>query len=220
MTTRTLPLLHRLIRWCFARFYREFAWTYDAVAFAVSRGYWRRWALAGLPLAQGRVLELGCGTGFAQYELARQGRPRVGLDASPQMLGHTTQRLRRAGLTSPLMRAVAQRIPLADASCDTVLATFPTEYIVDPQTLAEVRRVLAPGGRLLIVDAARFDDDGLYERLVDLAYRLTLQRPVRPGDPTPDVRLPPLEAAGFHVAIREQRVGRSTVVVFVSTPHG
>jgi ubiquinone/menaquinone biosynthesis C-methylase UbiE len=208
------------MRWCFARFYREFAWTYDAVAAIVSRGLWRRWTLAGLPLARGRVLELGCGTGNAQLELAERGWPAVGLDASPQMLAITRRRLARAGLRAPLLRAVAQAIPLPDASCDTVLSTFPTEYIFDPRTLAEIRRVLAPGGRLLIVDAARFTGDGPYERLVDLAYRLTLQGTTRHDAPPPDIRLLPLERAGFATRTHWQTVGSSQVMVLEAWPAG
>jgi ubiquinone/menaquinone biosynthesis C-methylase UbiE len=202
-----------LIRWCFARFYREFAWTYDAVAALVSRGLWPRWTLAGLPLARGRLLELGCGTGNAQLELARRRWPALGLDASPQMLALTRRRLAGAGLRAPLVRAMAQAIPLPAASCDTVLATFPTEYIFDPRTLAEIRRVLAPAGRLLIVDAARFTGDGPYERLVDLAYRLTLQGSTRRDAPPPDVRLPALERAGFATRTHWQTVGASQVMV-------
>ena len=43
----------RLLRWSFARFYREFAWTYDTVAAAVSRGLWRRWIEAVVPRLHG-----------------------------------------------------------------------------------------------------------------------------------------------------------------------
>lgn len=210
----------RVVRWCFARFYREFAWTYNVVAALVSRGYWPRWTLAALPFARGRLLELGCGTGNVQLELARRRWPALGLDASPQMLAITRRRLARAGLAAPLLRAEAQAIPLPAASCDTVLATFPTEYIFDPRTLAEVRRVLAPGGRLLIVDAASFTGDGLYERLVELAYRLTLQRPPRADAQPADVRLPPLERAGFATRTHWQAVGASQVMVLEAWPAG
>lgn len=211
-----------LVRWAFQRFYREFSWTYDAVAFAVSRGYWRRWALAALPFLWGRVLETGCGTGYVQLALAQQGRPALGLDASRQMLGHTRRRLRRFGLTAPLVRALSQQLPFGNATYDTVLATFPTEYIVHPDTLAEVQRVLTPNGQLVIVDAAHFTTDGPYERLVDLAYRATFQRPVgAPADVAPpdlsgDPRLGRLRAAGFAPEIHWAAVGRSRVMVLVA----
>ena len=207
------------LRWAFTRFYREFAWTYDAVAALVSRGYWRRWTLAALPYIHGRVLELGCGTGNVQLALAQQNQPRVAIDASPQMLNLTRVRLQSVGLVTPLVRGIAQALPLASSSCDSVLATFPTEYIIDPRTLAEVRRVLASGGRLLIVDAAYFTSDGPYERLIDLLYRATLQGSTRSIEhtPPPDQRLVALEKAGFAVQLYWETIGHSRVMVMVGT---
>lgn len=88
----------RFLRWAFARFYREFAWTYDVVAALVSRGLWRRWIEAAIPQLQGElVMELGSGTGYLQRALAQLGIPAVGLDASPQMLRLAQRKVARAG---------------------------------------------------------------------------------------------------------------------------
>lgn len=198
-------LYARAIRWAFARFYREFAWTYDAVAAVVSGGHWREWALASLPYLRGSVLELGCGPGHLMRALGqRPQRPfAVGLDVSPQMLARARRRLARAGLPVALARADARTLPFASAVFDSVVATFPSEYIIDPATLAEARRVLRPGGRLIVIPAAQFDASGPYQRLVDLAYRLTLQRSPLSAAPT---RTSPfgqaLEQAGFAVEER------------------
>lgn len=200
-----------LVRRAFHHFYRELAWTYDAVAWLVSAGLWRRWALAPLPLLRGRTLELGCGPGHLQLALA--GRPAAGLDASPQMAAMAARRLRRAGYTPRLARGLAQRLPFATGAFDTVVATFPAEYILDPQTHAEVRRVLAPGGRLVVVPFAQLEP-GLYTRLVDLAYALTLQAPlsrdapIKPG-------LGRLSEAGLALEPRWIAVGRSRVLALV-----
>jgi ubiquinone/menaquinone biosynthesis C-methylase UbiE len=224
-----LRAYRRAVRWAFARLYREFAWTYDAVAWLVSRGLWRRWLLAALPELHGRVLELGFGPGHLQLALAaRDGRPALGLDASPHMAAQAGRRLARAGHAPRLIRGVAQAIPLPAASVDTVVATFPAEYILDPQAHAEIRRVLAPGGRIVIVDGAQLtggpgaDRPGLlsawlglaYARLIDLVYRLTLQGSVRAEAPVaaPPVRLP---LAGFTLAARWVEVGPSRVAVIV-----
>lgn len=187
-THRAVLFYLALVRWAFARFYREFAWTYDTVAALVSAGHWRDWALSALPELHGRVLELGCGTGNLQVALARRTDqpPAVGLDASPTMIALSRAKLARVGLPARLLHADARGLPFPPAAFDTLVATFPSEYISDPATLLEARRVLTPGGRLVVILAALFTADGLYERAVDLAYRLTLQS-------SPRQRLPSTE---------------------------
>ena len=164
------------VRWGFERLYRECAWAYDAVAAAVSRGLWQQWALAALPFIRGRVLELGVGPGHVQLALASGSHPAYGLDTSPQMISIAQHRLRRAGYHAHLTQGRAQQIPFAPATFDTVLATFPAEYIADPRTHAEIRRVLVPGGRVVILPMAQLDRS-FYTRLVNLAYWLTLHAP-------------------------------------------
>ena len=210
----------RLVRWAFARFYREFAWTYDTVAAAVSGGRWFAWGRAALPYLRGEVLELGCGTGQLQRALASQpGVARaIGVDASPQMLAITRNKLTRDDLPMRLVRAFAQALPFPAASFDTVVATFPSEYIVERATLAEVRRVLRPGGRLAIVLAASFAEDGAYQRAVDLLYRLTLQRSPRAAPAAePSAAAGRLAGQGFAVAERWEPAAGSQVHMIIAT---
>ncbi|HEY3231504.1 MAG TPA: class I SAM-dependent methyltransferase [Roseiflexaceae bacterium] len=214
------PFYIRIIRWAFDRFYHEFAWTYDAVAAAVSGGRWGAWGRSALPYLHGRVLELGCGTGALQSVLAgRMAAASVGVDASTQMLDITMHKLNRAGRPIRLARAVAQALPFLPATFDSIAATFPTDYIADRATLAEARRVLRPQGHLVIVLAAAFAQGGPYQRLVDLAYRLTLQ-------PSPRVQLdrPPRSAiadrltqAGFAVEERWESVMGDRVHLVIGT---
>ena len=207
-----LRAYRRAVGRAFHHFYREFAWSYDAVAWAVSGGLWQRWALAALPELRGRVLELGFGPGHLQQALAAH--PVVaGLDASPQMAALAARRLRRAGYAPRLACGQAQALPFPSATFDTVVATFPAEYILDPRTHAEIRRVLAPGGRLVVVPLAQLDSS-LYTRLIDLAYRLTLQAPVArtvPVEPT----LERFAIAGLDLTPTWVQVGSSRVLVLV-----
>lgn len=201
-------LYGELIRWAFQRFYREFAWTYDTVAAVVSGGHWRSWVLAALPHLRGRVLELGCGTGNLQYALApRSDHVAIGLDLSPQMLGLARRRLAQKGIHPRLVQSDARLLPFPDAAFDTVIATFPSEYIAAPQTLAEIQRILCSDGQLLIILGAQLSGSGLYERLIELAYRITLQHPPTRATAAPASRptsqatwlLQKLEQAGFLV---------------------
>ena len=222
--SRTLfSILHsqfyiRLVRWAFHRFYHEFAWTYDAVAALVSGGSWVAWARAALPYLSGQVLELGCGTGNLQRALAERAGAR-GMDASAQMLSQARSKLARAGQPIRLVRAFAQALPFPSSSFDSLVATFPSEFIVDPATLAEARRVLRPGGRLVIVLAAAFARYRLYERLVGLAYRLTLQRSPRVNASRPPESIvgAQLMRAGFSVVERWEPVGDDRVHLVIGT---
>lgn len=200
------------VRRAFHHFYRELAWSYDTVAWAVSRGLWRRWGLSVLPLLRGRTLELGFGPGHLQ--LAMAARPgSAGLDASPQMTAMAAGRLRAAGHAPRLARGQAQALPFAAGVFDTVVATFPSEYIVHPATQAEIARVLAPGGRLVVAPLAQLDQ-GFYEALVGLAYTLTLQAPPR-RDPLAEPAPQLTSLAGLPLETHWLRVGPSRVMVLV-----
>ena len=108
-----------------------------------------------VPLARGRVLEVGIGTGLNMpwYDKARVSKI-TGLDPALQLHPRALQRIEQAGLEVELVGLPAEQIPRPDASFDTVLMTIP-----DPLTaLREMRRVLAPGGQLLFCEHGRAPD--------------------------------------------------------------
>ncbi len=198
----------RFLRWAFARFYREFAWTYDTVAALVSRGLWRRWIeTATIHIHGERVLELGSGTGYLQRALGQCGAWSVGLDASPQMIRLARRKITRARLAPRLIHGDARILPFAAASFSDVVATFPADYILDPRTLREAWRVLRPGGQLVVIDAAYFTRRDAYAAAVDIAYRATGQAPR--VDPRPAL----FESAGFDLVESWEPVGASMVQV-------
>jgi len=153
-----MQLIARFMRVFFALLYHPFAFTYDLIAATVSFGYWNNWTKTVLPYIEGtRVLELGFGPGHLQRILLSRGLFAVGLDESRQMATLAKNHLLKAksGYTQVnLTRGVAQQLPFSSKSFSAIVATFPTEYIFDTRTLAEARRCLLNGGRLVVLPVA------------------------------------------------------------------
>jgi demethylmenaquinone methyltransferase/2-methoxy-6-polyprenyl-1,4-benzoquinol methylase len=106
-----------------------------------------------------RVLDLGCGTGALAVLLARRGAEVSGIDISPPMLSQAARRVREEGLEDRValreLGAVDLDTAFPDASFDVVASTLVfSELSADEieYTLAECRRILRPGGQLLIAD--------------------------------------------------------------------
>ncbi len=107
-----------------------------------------------VPQASGRVLELGVGTGLnlAFYDPARV-TDVVGLDPSPEILARARARAADCPVPLQLVEASATRLPFDAGSFDSIVVTYTLCSVDDPaRALVEVRRTLAPGGRLLFVE--------------------------------------------------------------------
>jgi len=132
--------------------YHPFAFSYDFVAAVVSFGKWNEWVRSVIPFISGtRILELGHGPGHLQQALTTLQFDSVAMDESAPM-GRLAKR--RLGNLQKLARAVTQKIPFASETFDSIISTFPSEYIFDPQTQSEAYRVLRGGGRLIVLLAA------------------------------------------------------------------
>ena len=131
---------------------------YSAInAQAAWQGSCERLAAHFPPGASFRVLDLGCGPAFSTIALARA-RPDArlaGLDLAPRMLHEARRRLAAAGLQRRvrLLLADAARLPFRDESLDVVTG-HSFLYLVDRPNavLAEARRTLRPGGRLVLME--------------------------------------------------------------------
>jgi ubiquinone/menaquinone biosynthesis C-methylase UbiE len=170
----------RLIKFGFRLLYNEMAWTYDGVSWMVSLGEWRTWqrmALRHLNVSPGaRVLELAHGTANLQIDLRTAGLDSVAIDLSPYMTRIARRKLIHHRIAPALARARTQALPFPDRAFPAVVSTFPAEFIYDPATLAEVYRVLQPGGRFVFVPNALFKGGGIVKQGLELVYRATGQR--------------------------------------------
>ncbi len=171
----------RLVRFGFRLFYNEMAFTYDMVSSIVSLGAWRCWQRAALKhlivQKDSGILELAHGTGNLQLDLHAEGYTNVvGYDLSPFMGRIASGKMRGNGLSPKLVRGMAQELPFASGSFSAVISTFPTNFIVAPETLHEVYRVLQPGGQFIIVPNGILTGGGVTEAGLEWLYRITGQR--------------------------------------------
>lgn len=121
--------------------------------------------------AQGEVLEVAVGTGLNLPHYDPQLKV-TGVDLSPAMLDIARQRATHLGRHVDLQEGDAHHLPFDDASFDTVVCTFSLCNVPDPrQALQEMRRVLRPGGRLVLVDHVRSTSKPLYwlQKAIEIA---------------------------------------------------
>lgn len=116
-----------------------------------------------VPLARGRVLEIGIGSGLnlSYYDPARVTKI-WGLEPSPQLRDMTERAAREAGVEVELLDASADEIPLEAASADTVLITYTLCTIPETEpALRAMARVLKPGGELIFCEHGAAPDVGV-----------------------------------------------------------
>lgn len=112
--------------------------------------------------AAGRVLEIGGGTGANLPFYGAGVKELVLAEPDPHMARRLERKLRGYGLPARILRAPAEDLPVESGSFDVVVSTLVLCTVADVgRALAEVRRVLAPGGRLLFVEHVRSDDPRL-----------------------------------------------------------
>lgn len=167
--------------------YHPFAFAYDFVAATVSFGRWKDWVMEVTPFIKGtRTLEIGHGPGHLHRFLLRRSLDAVAMDESAAMSRLAKQRVtstKRQDTSPPpspqsgyaqtnLARGLAQQLPFRGGAFETVIATFPAEYITDPRTLSEVRRCLSDGGRFIVLPVAMPKN-----RFLSWLFRVTGQAP-------------------------------------------
>jgi ubiquinone/menaquinone biosynthesis methyltransferase len=137
------------------RLFATIADRYDFITIALSYGQDRRWKRRLISLARlqpgDRVLDLACGTGDLLFAAADRVDLAVGLDITHRML-----QLARAKRAAPLVAGDMVALPFPDGSFTVVTTGYGLRNVPDLRAaIAEIRRVLAPGGRLLSLDFNR-----------------------------------------------------------------
>ncbi|WP_395813429.1 class I SAM-dependent methyltransferase [Archangium minus] len=157
----------------------------------------------------GRVLEVGTGTGLLSYPPSVSSV--VAIDIDPELLDRASHR--RPGVT--LMRADVQQLPFPNGSFDAVVACLVFCTVEDPaRGLAEIRRVLRPGGQLRLLEHVRSPHPTvarLQDRLTPVWSRLAM------GCQLNRDTVPLVEASGFRITHRAQRL-RELVEELVAVP--
>lgn len=115
------------------------------------------------------VVEIGIGTGGLLPFIAKKAAKVIGVDHSPAMLEEARRRLTEDGLADIDLRLGEMTfLPLPDKGADCVILNMVLHHAAMPSAvLAEVRRVLAPGGVLVLADVARHEREWVRERLAD-----------------------------------------------------
>ncbi len=136
------------------------------------------------------VVDLGTGTGVLLERLAPRAGRLIGIDASPEMLEVARRRAHDAHLANTELRLGAlEHLPLSDGEANAMVANLVLHHVADVSpVLREVRRGLARGGRLVLVELAASDDEELWRAL----------GAPRPGFRTEELRAQ-LEREGFRV---------------------
>jgi ubiquinone/menaquinone biosynthesis methyltransferase len=137
------------------RLFATIADRYDLITIALSYGQDRRWKRRLIALAElrpdDRVLDLACGTGDLVFAAADEARVAVGLDITHRML-----QLARSKRGAPLVTGDMLALPFPDGAFSVITTGYGLRNVPDlSAAIAEIRRVLVPGGRLLSLDFNR-----------------------------------------------------------------
>ena len=201
-----------LLHFAWRLLYNKLAWMFDFASGCVSMGKWQAWGRTViLYLRHKRVLELAHGPGHLLIALKTAGYHPIGIDLSPRMGRLAARRLRRARLDVPLVRCRAQALPFRSASFDNAVATFPTDYILEPNTVREVARVTSEQGRLVVVAGAQRTGPLPNSHFVNWLSQIIGQGGNKPGS-----HRSIFHQSGMRARIEHQPVGAGLVTLIIA----
>ncbi len=128
-----------------------------------------------VPNASGDVLELGCGGGInMEFYAPARVSSFTGLDPSPELLAMSRAAAQARGIDADILGGVGEAMPFDDARFDTVVTTFTLCSVADQAAvLAEIRRVLKPGGTALFLEHGAAPDAGVakWQRRIEPVWK-------------------------------------------------
>jgi len=148
-------------------FYKYLSKVYDRINPFIWNEQMRDEAIAMLDLnPEDRVLDVGCGTGFATEGLLRETEHVHGLDQSAHQLSKAYEKFGKRGPVR-FYRGDAERLPFGDDTFDVVWSSGSIEYWPNPvETLADLRRVAKPGGTVLVV-GPDYPNNTVFQKVAD-----------------------------------------------------
>ena len=153
-----------------SEFFDRVAGEWDKIGVDFATGQARQRAAASLLPAGLVVADLGCGTGYLARALVGLCARVIGVDRSSGMLAEARKQLASLppGVELDLRRGELDALPIADAECDGALAGMVLHHVAEPQAvLSEMRRILKPGGRAVVLELAPHKEAWMHEELGD-----------------------------------------------------
>ena len=131
-----------------------------------------------VPLATGRVFEIGCGGGYNQPFYQRDAITHfAGIDPNGSLLETARKSAEEQGWQADMRQGFGEDIPFEDASFDTVVCTYTLCSVnSQKQVLSEMRRILKPGGRLLFLEHGKAPDPGpaKWQRRIEPVWKILM----------------------------------------------
>ena len=206
---------------------RTIPWSsfYDSIVWLMSFGKFKAIRKASIELAQikpgDKVLDVGCGTGDLTLEakkLTGSAGEVYGTDASPNMIRQAQQKTTRSGVDVTFQVGLIEDIEFPENQFDVVLSSLMMHHLPDDLKhtgLAEIYRVLKPGGRFLIVDMQSTTGGSLGQRLADFMIHVhgghtTMQENVTK-------QIPFVETTGFSI-VETGKINRQLAFILARKP--
>ncbi len=157
-----------------------------------------------------RVLDIACGTGIVACRIAGTGATVAAIDLDPDRLEYARRRADDEGVSIKWIEGNAERLPMRQPAFDLVTCQQGLQFMGDKKrVVAEIRRVLAPGGRAVLACWCPIEEQSAFRIVDDIAHQHTGHRHVHPFSFGDRALLQQLLAGAKFSAVTIERVTRT-----------